>query len=76
VLTEIWHIRNRLSLTVPILLNLVSEADAFTDGTAVYTAVPTIYHLTVELSKTELGILLPLVLEGIIENQNSDFVMQ
>jgi hypothetical protein len=29
---------------------------------------------TVELSRTELGTLPPLVLEGIIENQNSDFV--
>ena len=30
---------------------------------------------TVELSKTKLGTLPPLVLGGIIENQNSDFVM-
>jgi hypothetical protein len=30
---------------------------------------------TVELGKTKLGTLPPLVLGGIIENQNSDFVM-
>ena len=31
---------------------------------------------TVELSKTKLGTLPPLVLGGIIENQNSDFVTE
>jgi hypothetical protein len=30
---------------------------------------------TIELSETELRTILPLVLGGIIENQNSDFVM-
>jgi hypothetical protein len=33
------------------------------------------YSCTVKLSKTKLGTLPPLVLGGIIENQNSDFVM-
>jgi hypothetical protein len=33
-------------------------------------------HHTVELSGTELATLSPLVLGGIIENQNSDFVKE
>jgi hypothetical protein len=45
------------------------------DFTYFYYILDGIDQYTVKLSGTELGTLPPLVLGGIIENQNSDFVM-
>ena len=50
----------------PLILSLVH----------VYILNLVLVHVTIELSKTELGMFPLLLLGGIIENQNSDFVMQ
>ena len=50
----------------PLILSLVH----------VYILNLVLVHATIELSKTELEMFPLLLLGGIIENQNSDFVMQ
>jgi hypothetical protein len=65
---------NLMKRKIPLLRPILNASEP-EGSTCTAVGIPNSNSTTVELSRTELGTLPPLVLGGIIENQNSDFVM-